>query len=452
MMPALDAGSESAAYPSPARAWWVVGLLFVAAIISYSDRQVISLVVDPIRRDLGISDVQIGLLIGTAFALIYGLAGIPLGYLADRTSRRNLIAGGMITWSIATILCGCVRTFDEMFAARVLVGLGEAILSPAAVSLISDLFPPERRGAALGVYFTGVSIGIGSAVVIGGALLSGINAGLAAATPLAHLPPWRSVLILIGMPGVLWALLMLTFREPARHRPSDAASSQEAVSAQAESSHLNVLRGEWWRPSPIFVVVAMAAFIDNAIAAWAPSLLIRNFHLDTARIGVTLGMVFMIGGAVGMITGGLLSDRARRRFGWPGRVYVCLAASLMVMPLLFLITSSRVTLILIAILAIFFASAWITSSGLAAILDWAPNNRRGLATSISFFFNVAVGLGAGPPAVALTARYFSDARGSLAPSMQLVAAAGYVVAAVGACAALYLVRRSGAAESTRGVA
>jgi len=332
----------SAAYPSAGKAWWAVALLCVAAIISYSDRQVMSLVVDPIRHDLGISDVQIGLLLGTAFAAIYGVAGIPLGYLADRMSRRNLIAVGMI--------------------------------------------------------------GIGSAVVIGGALLHGIDAGLVAGTRLGQLPPWRAVLVLIGMPGLV-----------------------------------------------LFAVVAMAAFVDNAIAAWSPALLIRNFHLDPGHIGVTLGLVFMIGGAVGMMTGGLLSDRAQRRFGWSGRVYVCLAASLLVMPTLLPLISTDVTMISTSILAVFFASAWITSSGLAAILDWVPNRRRGLATSISFFFNVAVGLGVGPAAVALTARYFADPAKSLAPSMLLVTAAGYVIAASGAVAALYLVRRQ-SNVAARGVA
>jgi MFS family permease len=404
----------------------------VAAIISYSDRQVMSLVVDPIRKDLGIGDVQIGLLIGTAFAVIYGVAGVPLGYLADRTSRRNLIAIGMIVWSAATIYCGFAHSFHEMFGARVLVGLGEAVLSPAAVSLIGDLFPAQRRGAALGAYFTGVSIGIGSAVVIGGALLHGIDAGLITGTPLGQLPPWRAVLVLIGAPGLVGAALMLTFREPVR-QVSDIESAVQGADAPKDT--------DWWHLFPMFAVVAMAAFVDNAIAAWSPALMIRNFHKDPGHIGVTLGFVFMIGGAVGMMSGGVLSDRAQRRFGWSGRVYVCLAASLVVMPILFLLISTEVDMILIAILAVFFASAWITSSGLAAILDWVPNHRRGFATSIGFFFNVAVGLGFGPAAVALAARNFADPARSLAPAMLMVTALGYIIAAGGSVAALYLACR-----------
>jgi MFS family permease len=265
--------------------------------------------------------------------------------------------------------------------------------------------------------------------VIGGALLHGIDAGLVSGTPLAPLPPWRAVMVLIGIPGFIWAALMLTFSEPTR-QTSEIASAQNARTTP---------NPDWWRSFPIFAAVAMAAFVDNAIAAWSPALMVRNFHLEPGHIGVTLGLVFMTGGAVGMMSGGLLSDRARRRFGWSGRVYVCLGASLVAIPMLLLLISTNVTMILISILAVFFASAWITSSGLSAILDWVPNRRRGLATSLSFFCNVAVGLGVGPASVALVARHFVDPAKSLAPAMLVVSAAGYIFAASGAVAALCLV-------------
>jgi len=189
----------------------------------------------------------------------------------------------------------------------------------------------------------------------------------------------------------------------------------------------------------MFIVVAMAGLVDNAVAAWAPSLLIREFHSDSAGIGVKLGMIFMIGGAAGMVTGGLLSDRAQQIFAWRGRVFVCLIASVLVVPIVFFVTSRNVAIILLAILSIFFASAWITSSGLATILDWAPNNRRGLLTSISFFVSVAVGLGMGPPAVPIVMRWLS-ANAGLGPSLFLVSAGGYAIAVIGALATLYMMQ------------
>jgi MFS family permease len=152
----------------------------------------LSLLVDPIRGDLGISDTQISLLLGTAFAVIYGIAGIPLGYLADRTSRRNLIFAGVSVWSMGTIACGFSHNFAEMFASRIVVGLGEAALSPAAISLISDYFPPSRRGTAVGFFLSGIAMGNGAAILIGGGVLHAIELGALAATPLATLAPWRN--------------------------------------------------------------------------------------------------------------------------------------------------------------------------------------------------------------------------------------------------------------------
>jgi MFS family permease len=189
-------------------------------------------------------------------------------------------------------------------------------------------------------------------------------------------------------------------------------------------------------------MLAMISLVDNAIAAWSPSLLIRNFHRDAAQIGVTLGLLFMSAGALGMLSGGFLSDKACRRWGWPGRGYLCLAAACLGIPVVTLIDSSRITLTLIAIFVVMFASAIITASGLAAILDGVPNHRRGLVTSISFFVNVAVGLGIGPTAVALTARFFVAAHGGLGASLFMVAMVGFVIAAGGAWAAVELVRRS----------
>ncbi len=206
-----DSGADLG-YPSRPYAWSVLAILIATAILSYTDRQVLSLLVDPIPSDLGIGDQQIGYLLGTAFAVVYGVAGIPLGYLADRTSRRNLILAGVLVWSCGTLACGLSHTFGELFAARILVGLGEAVLSPAAISLISDYFPPSRRGTAVGFFLSGIAMGVGVAILIGGGVLHLVQMGAFAGTPLAAQPAWRLVLILIGAAGMLWALLILLIR------------------------------------------------------------------------------------------------------------------------------------------------------------------------------------------------------------------------------------------------
>src|ERR1700733_14392532 len=214
------------AYPARSYAWTVVAILIVTAVLSYTDRQVLSLLVDPIRGGLGISDTQISLLLGTAFAVIYGTAGIPLGYLADRTSRRNLILAGISVWSIGTIACGLSHSFAEIFAGRIVVGLGEAALSPAAISLISDYFPPSRRGTAVGFFLSGIAMGSGAAILIGGGVLHAIELGALAATPLAAYAPWRMVLLVIGGPGLLWSFAILLIREPARRTTEDSSETR----------------------------------------------------------------------------------------------------------------------------------------------------------------------------------------------------------------------------------
>src|SRR5579862_1125004 len=183
--------ADESGYPSRPYAWTVVAILIATAVLSYTDRQVLSLLVDPIRGDMGITDTQISLLLGTAFAVIYGVAGIPLGFLADRISRRNLIFIGVSVWSLGTIACGLSHSFGEIFAGRIVVGLGEAALSPAAISLISDYFPPSRRGTAVGFFPSGIAMGSGAAILIGGGVLHVVESGALAATPLAGQPAWR---------------------------------------------------------------------------------------------------------------------------------------------------------------------------------------------------------------------------------------------------------------------
>src|SRR5437016_5620378 len=168
---------DAAGYPRRSCAWSVVAILIGTAILSYTDRQVLSLLVDPIRRELFISDTQVSLLLGTAFAVVYGIAGIPFGLLADRTSRRNLIFFGVVVWSIGTVACGFARSFGGLFAARIVVGPGESVLSPSAISLISDYFPPSRRGLAVGSYLSGIAIGNGASILIGGGALQLVAAG-----------------------------------------------------------------------------------------------------------------------------------------------------------------------------------------------------------------------------------------------------------------------------------
>jgi len=430
--------TDESGYPGRPYAWTVVAILIATAILSYTDRQVLSLLVDPIRADLGISDTQISLLLGTAFAVVYGFAGIPLGFLADRTSRRNLIFGGVLVWSLGTLACGFSRSFGELFAARIVVGLGEAVLSPAAISLISDYFPPSRRGTAVGCFLSGIAMGIGASILIGGGVLRLVESGALAGTALATQPAWRLVLLVIGAPGLVWALAILAIREPVRRMTEPAAPSPgDTASAGLASSHPTA----WARVVPIYIVVALASLVDNAVGAWAPTLLIREFARNAAEVGVVLGLLLTAGFGGGVLIGGWLADRAGSRGGWSRKLVVALISSLLILPVSLLVNAGQYNVVLLSVPLYFALSGSVTALGFSAILDVVPNRSRGLAMAISFFLNVAVGAGVGPTAVAMASDRLFGANAGLGPAITLTVALSYGLAAVTLLATLSLFRR-----------
>ena len=442
--------ADESGYPSRPYAWTVVAILIATAVLSYTDRQVLSLLVDPIRGELGISDTQVSLLLGTAFAVVYGIAGIPLGFLADRTSRRNLIFAGVVVWSCGTLACGFSHSFGQLFAARIVVGLGEAVLSPAAISLISDYFPPSRRGTAVGFFLSGIAMGIGAAILIGGGVLHLVNLGVLAGTPFAGLPAWRLVLLLIGAPGLLWSLAILAIREPARRTTEDstAANDGTAPPGARPRAGLTVPKNTtaawrtttWARVIPIYLVVAAASLVDNAVGAWAPTLLIREFTRDPAQVGVQLGFLLTAGFGGGVLLGGWLADRAGSRGGWSYKLGVCLISGLLILPVSLLINAGQFNIVLLSVPLYFALSGIVTACGFSAILDVVPNRSRGLAMAISFFLNVALGAGLGPTAVALASAHVFGASAGLGPAITLTVAAGYAVAIGALLAALSLFR------------
>jgi MFS family permease len=426
-------------YPARPYAWAVVAILITTAVLSYTDRQVLSLLVDPIRSDLGISDTRISLLLGTAFAVVYGIAGVPLGFLADRTSRRNLIFAGVLVWSVGTLACGFSHSFGQLFAARIVVGLGEAVLSPAAISLISDYFPPSRRGTAVGFFLSGIAIGSGAAILIGGGVLHVVQLGALAGTPLAAQAPWRLVLVVLGAPGLVWALAILLIREPLRRVAEHSPGSAAGAGGHAWRSTT------WARVIPIYLVVATASLVDNAVGAWAPTLLIREFGRNPAEVGVQLGLLLTAGFGGGVLLGGWLADRVGAQGGWSRKLGVCLCCGLLILPVSLLINGTHFAVVLLAVPLYFALSGVVTACGFSAILDVVPNRSRGFAMAVSFFLNVALGAGLGPTAVAVASDHVFGSAAGLGPAIALTVGTGYALASAVLLAALAMYRTREAA-------
>lgn len=302
----MEIGTTEAAphrLPSPARAWWTVAVLTALYALSLMDRQIIALVVNDIRRDLGISDFAVGLLNGLAFALFYVTFGLIFGWASDRYSRRGLIAGGLALWSVATATCGLARTMPQLLLSRFAVGAGEGALNPSAFSLIADCFPRERLSTATSVYGAGSHLGASMSLLVGGLVLAAIPSSGLALPLLGTVAPWRAVFLLLGLPGLLAVLIAWTIAEPPRRGAATRAEKAGFVAT------LRVMRKKWrfYLGHNLGFALMMAG--AYGYAAWSPTFLIRNLHVPIATIGMQMAFLSICFGMTGAVIAGYVVDR-----------------------------------------------------------------------------------------------------------------------------------------------
>jgi MFS family permease len=381
--------------------------LTFAYLVSFVDRQILSLLIDPIRHDLGITDTQVSLLGGFAFALLYTFAGIPIAWLADHRSRRAVIAVGVAIWSVMTALCGLSKTFLHMFLARVGVGVGEAALTPSAYSMFGDYFPPQKLARAMGVYMAGGAIGAGLALVAGGAAIA-LTADLPqiALPILGVLKPWQLAFVLVSIPGILVIALMLTVKEPPR-RGIHGREIAGAVSPRAASRYLT----EHWRIyAPLYGGFAVLSLMKNAILVWTPTMFIRTYGWDASSIGYVYGVVLLIFGPLGSIGGGWLADRWRARGHADAALRVVVLATFLSAPvaaMMPLMPSAPLSLALLAVLTLLlYVVGAVTPAAFQLV---TPNPLRAQVSAVALFTNNLLGIGLGPTVVALITDYgFGD--------------------------------------------
>lgn len=385
----------------PRYAWYVVFVLLLAGITSYLDRNILFLLVDPIRHTLGLSDTQISLLEGLAFAFFFIVLGFPLGGLVDHRNRRNLIVVGVAIWSVMTLACGLARNFPELFLARMGVGFGEAILGPAAYSMIGDYFSPQRRARAASIYNMSNFLGGALSALVGGAIVHAIGALTLVQLPaLGETVGWRVVFFAAAAPGGLILLLLLTVREPPR-------SEVGTVKPDAAGfwRHLHQHRSAYMFVYSTYVAMT---FVGLSTTAWSPSYLIRSFGLTPGKAGMLLGTVgfVAIGGA---LASGWLSDRfaaggSSGRFRTPLIGWPLLAIAL---PGHLLAPSLPIALICSA--GMLIGGAIILVSCPPVLQDITPNRYRGRAQALFFIASILLGMGVAPTAVALVTDYvFQD--------------------------------------------
>lgn len=410
-------------YPPVRAAWLALGLLLLAYTCSFIDRQILSLLVQPIRADLNISDTQLSLLQGISFALFYSLLGIPFGLIADRWHRRNLIIGGLIAWSVATAACGMADTFFGVFLGRMAVGVGEACLAPAAYSLISDSFRPEHRGRALTLYSSGSYVGAGAALIAGGGVVAFSDDAAAALASLGlHRSPWQTVFIVVSLFGIVLAPFLLLIREPVRReRLAERPTLAQGLRVFSKRAKFYIA---------IVLALSFVGIVNYSFLAWTPTIFERRYHWNPQEIGPLFGIILAVIGPAGTALGGYIVDRVRSVPSDRLAALLCVISTLAALPFAMLATLSPTPIpALVGLCGIVLLIAIPIAMGPFVVQTTTPNEFRGVSISIYLLIVNIIGLGIGPLTVALISdRVLHDDR-MVGQSLAILAAAGLPIAA-----------------------
>jgi MFS family permease len=424
-------------FPPLRAAWAALVLLLLAYTCSFIDRQILSLLVQPIRADLNISDTQLSLLQGISFAFFYSLLGIPFGVVADRWHRRNLIIGGLIAWSLATAWCGLANSFAGMFLARMAVGVGEACLAPAAYSLISDSFGPEQRGRALSIYSSGSYVGAGLALIAGGGVIavSGDAAAILQSIGIVR-SPWQTVFIVVSLFGIVLAPFLLLIREPYRR---GRLAERPTV---AQGLRVFSVRARYY----ISLVLALSfiAIVNYSFFAWTPTMFERRYGWQPQEIGPLFGIILAVLGPAGTAIGGFIVDKVRSAPSDRMAALLCVVSTSLALPFALLATlSATPTPAVIGLCGIVLLIAIPVAMGPFIVQTTTPNEFRGVAISAYMLIVNIIGLGAGPLSVALISDHFLRDDRMIGQSIAILSVVGLPIAAALFVTAWRAVARNG---------
>ena len=374
--------------------WYALAVLVLVFTSSHVDRQIMGILLEPIKNDLGASDTQMGFLIGLTFALFYATLGMPIAMLADRGNRRNIITWAVTIWSFMTVLCGFAQSFAQLALARIGVGIGEAGSSPPSHSMISDMFPLKERGTAMGIYAMGVNIGLLIAYLAGGWLSE--NYG------------WRTTFIIVGVPGLLIALIVrFTVSEPIR------GASDNTKSVAVAPPFRDVAKYMWSTPSARHVVFgsALAGFVGYGMVLWLPAFFVRSHGLSQTEVGFTLALMSGVVGGTGTFLAGKFADilgkRDPRWFTW-----IVAIAKLALVPfiVMFFLMSDFTSALIIYLVPAFLGGFYLAPT-FAMVQSLVRPEMRAVAAAICLFLLNIIGLGLGPQGVGILSDILSDEYG-----------------------------------------
>jgi len=392
------AANGSMPWPTPRQAHYSLFVLTIVVLFTVLDRQVLALMIEPIKADFGISDTQAALLLGAAFSLTYAIAGLPIARLADRVNRRNLVAACLAAWSAATMACGLAHSYGGLLLARMGIGIGESGYGPASWSIVTDSFPREKVAFATGMLGIGAMAGTGMAMFLGGAVLALVQGFPPIDLPwLGVLRPWQWAFFIIGAPGLLWALVVLTTREPARQGVAEAKRQIVPVREVARFMLQD------WRT---YLATIGGGCIKNLLALgpglWLPTMLHREFGWALSDAGLWLGAITIVGSPLGMVAGGKLSEAWARKGRSDANLRIVLYALYVSVPLS-IVTSLLPTapLVLIAYAVQMLVTGLGFGPGIASFQLVTPNAMRAQVGSVMQFSANVLAFALSPLIVAL---------------------------------------------------
>jgi MFS family permease len=422
---ATDTDVSERPYPSSSAGWYAVSILLIAYIFSFIDRQILTLLVIPIQEDLKVNDTMIGILHGLSFAIFYAVLGLPIARFIDRSNRRNVIAVGIGLWSLMTALCGFSVRYAYLFLARIGVAVGEATLLPGTSSIVADYFEPKRRALAMGTFASGLYIGAGLAYIAGGILITAL-ADVRVTLPFVGLAEtWQLVFIVVGLPGLLVALLTMTIKEPKRRTKTSKETGvpiSDVVAYFKDNSSAYTF----------FILAAgMAVFVGQATGFWVVTFFIREFGLSFAEIGIKIGLIILIFGPIGAISGGWIADRWVQAGKVDGKVRIGVIASFLVLgpAIVFpLISDPNVSLAVYSLTVLIASTIW--GAAPAAIQDMTPGPMRGQMTALYTGLINLIGLGLGPVSIGILNDYVFKDVALMKYSLIIVGVSGTIISGV----------------------
>ncbi len=427
------------------RQWWLVTTLTTTLTMAVIDRTILSLLFDSIRTDLGLSDSQMALVIGTAFALSSSLFILPAGYLTDRISRRRMIAAASLIWSVMTATCGLAGGFGQLLLARTGVGSAEAVINPGAFSMLRAALPPQRRGRGFAIYASGIPLGGGLGLVLGAGLLHLISQhGIAYDVPgIGLLKPWRLVMLFLGLIGLPITLIMLTVHEPRRGGHSSISDGNWLATFQ----HL----GRRWKLFvPLFIFVVFGSMHINAYQAFMATIPVRRWGLAMTVVGRTIGLLALVGAPLGLWSTGIAMDFLTRRMGPSGPVILAIMTGVITFGV-------SVATVLAATPAQYFVTLFVlffiggSSFAIAGniLVSMTPENIVGKTAAVQLLLSGLIGNGLGPALVGVISDHLSAGKGraGLSTALGSVGSVFSLLALSGACLLLLALREKSFAPS-----